>query len=323
MSKGLNQQAKELLAPLPVKEGVAPSRVWLAPGPWRYMGQFIIERFKHVAKDDLLMRLQRGDIVTSTGKAIHYHTPYQAQQWLWYYRHVENEVSVPFEMPILFVNERIVVVDKPHFLASTPGGQYLKHTALTRVRQLFNDASITPIHRLDRETAGVLVFCRQPRYRGTYQRLFQDHLVDKSYEAIAPTCIGHLFPLRYQSNIQAPKGQFLVQQQPGAPNSDTFIRILAHWYDATYGAISWYQLQPLTGRKHQLRVHLQALGAPIINDSYYPTGQAPVAADDFSRPLQLVARHLAFIDPISHCYMQFKSKQQLALLPPAIGMRYR
>lgn len=323
MTKALTRQAKELKAPLPVKNGVAPSRVWLAPGSWEHIGQFLLERFPHVAKEDLLMRLERGDIVTSTGQAVRYQTPYQPQQWLWYYRHVDNEVSVPFDMPVLFANERIVVVDKPHFLASTPGGQYLQHTALTRVRQLFSDASITPIHRLDRETAGVLVFCRQAQFRGAYQRLFQEQRVEKTYEAIAATCSAYRFPLHYQSNIQPTKGQFLVQQQPGLPNSDTFIRILAHWHDIRHGAVSWYQLQPTTGRKHQLRVHLEALGVPIINDSYYPAGQKPLAADNFSTPLQLLARRLAFTDPITQDYMQFSSRLQLALLPASIALRYR
>lgn len=304
-----------LLAPLPVKEGVAPSRVWLPPGPWLEMGAFLIERFKHVNPSDLVQRLNQGDIVTSTGEAVGFHSRYQANQWLWYYRYVPNEVPVPFEMPILYVDEQLIVVDKPHFLASTPGGQYLIQTALVRVRQYFNDANISPLHRLDRETAGVLLFCRQPELRGRYQTLFQEQRIDKTYEAIAVSNKGQTFPLRYRSRLVAPKGQFLMQEVPGEPNSETHISVLRSWQDSALGDLSHYVLQPLTGRKHQLRMHMLGLGTPILNDSYYPAGQGYLAPDDFSRPLQLLARSIAFKDPISQMYRRFVSRQQLALAP--------
>lgn len=304
-----------LQAPLAVKNGIAPSRVWLPEGDWHYVGEFLLQRFEHVAPEALQKRLAQGDIVDAQGKPVHFHTPYRPQQWLWYYRYVENEVPVPFAMPILYADDTLIAVDKPHFLASIPGGQYLQHTALTRVRQLFDDATITPLHRLDRETAGVLLFCRQPALRGAYQSLFQSQLVDKVYEAIAPVSRVVQFPLQYRSRIVAPKGQFLMKEVAGEPNSDTFISLLRTWQDPDHGVLGWYKLQPSTGRKHQLRVHLHALGTPIIHDSYYPPGQPPLAADDFSHPLQLLARSIAFIDPISHEYRIFTSQQQLACLP--------
>lgn len=315
MNQAVQRQTKGPLAPLPLKEGVAPSRVWLAEGPWLTVGQFLLERFQYLAQADLLSRLERGEIVTSDGTAVYESSPYQPKQWLWYYRDVPNEAPVPFPMPILFANEHVIAVDKPHFLASIPGGQYLRHTALTRLRQHFNDASIVPLHRLDRETAGVLLFCRQPALRGAYQSLFQNQQVDKVYEAIAPTNRTHAFPLCYQSRLQAIDGQFLVQQIAGEPNSTTHLSVLASWHDDNHGALSWYQLQPITGRKHQLRVHLTALGTSIINDSYYPTRRDKAAEDDFSAPLQLLARSIGFVDPISNEYVVFKSQQQLSLAP--------
>lgn len=303
------------LAPLPVKNGIAPSRVWLPAGSWPLIGSFLLERFPHVAEADLRQRLEQGDIVNRTGEAVRFTTPYQANQWLWYYRYVPNEVAVPFEMPILYADEHLIAVDKPHFLASTPGGQYLEHTALVRVRQHFNDATITPLHRLDRETAGVLLFCRQPALRGAYQSLFQQQAIEKEYEAIAATNSQVTFPLVYKSRLVAPKGQFLMQEVAGEPNSETDISVLQSWHDPELGPLSHYVLRPTTGRKHQLRQHMLGLGTPILYDSYYPPGQTPLAADDFSRPLQLLARSIAFLDPISWQYRQFVSQQQLVLLP--------
>lgn len=303
------------MAPLPVKNGIAPSRVWLPDGPWPLMGTFLLERFEHVAQADLRQRLEQGDIVTSSGEAVSFHTPYQPNQWLWYYRYVPNEVAVPFEMPILYADHHLIAVDKPHFLASTPGGQYLQHTALVRVRQHFNDANITPLHRLDRETAGVLLFCREPSLRGAYQSLFQQQAIEKEYEAIAATNLRATFPLVYKSRLVAPKGQFLMEEVAGEPNSETHISVVQSWHDLRFGHLSHYVLRPTTGRKHQLRKHMQGLGTPIVHDSYYPAGQAPLAPDDFSRPLQLLARSIAFVDPVSGEYRQFVSQQQLALLP--------
>lgn len=308
--------AKEgLKAPLAVKNGITPSRVWLPKGNWATMGAFLIERFEHVAVTDLQLRLARGDIVNGDGVAVAFDSPYQADQWLWYYRHVENEVPVPFEMPILYADDHLIAVDKPHFLASTPGGRYLQQTALTRVRRHFDDAEITPLHRLDRETAGVLLFCRQPALRGAYQSLFQSQAVDKRYEAIAHTQPDLHFPLHYRSRIVAPKGQFLMLEQDGEPNSETHIQALKHWHDPVYGDLTHYALAPTTGRKHQLRVHMHALGMPILHDSYYPAGQSPLAEDDFSQPLQLLARFIGFTDPVTQQYREFYSQQQLALAP--------
>lgn len=303
------------LAPLPVKNGVAPSQVWLPPGPWLTMGEFLLERFEHVAEADLLYRLEQGDIVACSGEAVRFDTPYEGKQRLWYYRSVPNEVHVPFDMPILYEDEQLIVVDKPHFLTTTPGGQYLMHTALVRVRQQFNNYDIAPLHRLDRETAGVLLFCRKPELRGAYQVLFQKQAIEKEYEAIAATNTNVTFPLVYKSRLSSPKGQISIQEMVGEPNSETHMSVLQSWQHPEHGALSQYLLKPITGRKHQLRLHMLGLGTPILNDSYYPEGQPRLAPDDFSRPLQLLARSIAFVDPISKQYCQFSSQQQLALLP--------
>ena len=302
-------------SPLAARQGIAPSRVWLPAGPWLIMGEFLVQRFNHVAEADLRLRLERGDIVQSNGQAVRFHTPYKANQWLWYYRQVDHEVVVPFELSILYEDEQLVAVDKPHFMATTPGGQHLLYTALVQLRKRLNNMAITPLHRLDRDTAGVLLFCKQPALRGAYQQLFYKQEVEKDYEAIAPALDAARFPLHYKSRLEAPEGQLLMQEVDGEPNSDTYISVLAQWQHTTLGKLAWYRLQPLTGRKHQLRMHLLALGAPIVNDRYYPQGQPLADPSDFTAPLQLLARSIAFIDPVTHEYKQFSSQRRLAYLP--------
>lgn len=299
-------------APLAAREGIAPSKVWLPQGPWSTVGAFLIERFPHVAEADLRWRLERGDIVNEQGQTMAFDTPYtpQSQQWLWYYREVPNEVPVPFDMPILYADEALIAVDKPHFLATTPGGQYLKHTALTRLRQYFSEMDISPLHRLDRETAGVLLFCRQPELRGAYQTLFQQQAVEREYEAVAPLSPTLSFPLEHRSHLTQPKQALFVEEIDDVePNSHTHIELLR----ITATGYGHYKLTPYTGRKHQLRVHMSALGMPILNDSYYPQRPATPQPDDYNKPLQLLARCLAFTDPITGSYRSFISSSSLIM----------
>jgi len=357
----MRPRSKPLVAPLPGRDGVAPSRVWLPDGPWHYMGEFLLQRFAHVDAQALEQRLTAGDIVTDQGQPVHFYTPYRGQQWLWYYRQVKDEVPVPFELKILYADDYLIAVDKPHFLPTIPSGAYLKHTVVARLRRHFDNYDLSPLHRLDRETAGVLLFCVQPRYRGAYQALFQSQDMQKEYEAIAPLPPSVDFPLQLQTRIESVPGKMLMHNVQGTPNSDTYIHLLHRFrrmepdadntgsnggsdgsdgwagsagssdgideaHDGTDGAHDgingahdgWYGhflLQPLTGRKHQLRVHMQALGAPIVNDSLYPSGQPMRAADDFRAPLQLLSRSLSFIDPVTREFRVFRSQRRLALLP--------
>src|SRR5690606_1802630 len=142
------------------------------PGPWLTVLEFLRERFKFMPVETLRARLAQGCIVDQNGLAQQADTPYQPSNWLWYYREVPDEAPVPFELTILSRDERIVAVDKPHFLASIPGGRHLRETALTRLRHMLDLPHLTPIHRLDRDTAGVMLFCADPASRGAYQSLF-------------------------------------------------------------------------------------------------------------------------------------------------------
>jgi|SRR5690625_3435377 len=319
--KKLKRQPTAIQPPLSGRQGVSPSRVWLPQGNWCYLGEFLLQRFPRLNKKHLLARLQKGDIVNSNGQPVHYYTPYQAGQWLWYYRKVAGEVAVPFEIKVLYADNYLIAIDKPHFLPSIPSGRYLMHTAITRVRQYFNNCDITPLHRLDKDTAGVMLFCVQPGFRGVYQSLFQNQAVQKTYEAVAPIPSQVNFPLHLTNRIEAVQGEFFMQCTQGAPNSDTFIQLLnvlpaalptkMQQTQLKKRPLGHYLLQPLTGRKHQLRVHMLSINAPIVHDRLYPVGQPERAATDFSQPLQLLARSISFIDPITREYKEFKSERVL------------
>lgn len=293
-------------SPLPMRGGVAPSRVYLPPGPWATLGDFLRERFPHLPEDILRLRLERGDIVDGEGMAQRAGQPYRPHGWLWYYREVPDEAAVPFALEILYRDASLVAVDKPHFLASTPGGRYLRETALTRLREQLALPHLSPMHRLDRETAGVLLFCADPAKRGAYQALFQSREVRKEYEAWAPWRADLAFPLRYCSRVEAVPGRFVMREMEGEANSETHVDVLAR-----RGDWACYRLRPMTGRKHQLRVHMNALGMAILNDRFYPECVAADAEDDLSRPLQLLARAIEFIDPFSGESRRFESRRVL------------
>ncbi|TEA77115.1 pseudouridine synthase [Allopusillimonas ginsengisoli] len=296
------------VAPLPPRQGVAASRVYLPDGPWLTMGEYLSQRFPHVPADILAERLARGDIVDETGVAQHAGAAYRPRIWLWYYREAPREPAVPFDLPVLFRDERLLVVDKPHFLASIPGGRHLHETALTRLRLQFDLPLLAPVHRLDRDTAGVLVFCLDPQARGAYQSLFQARAVYKEYEAIAALNQGLALPCVYQSRIDTAPGAFVVTSRLSEmPNSETRIELM----ETLGGGLGLYRLLPLTGRKHQLRAHMSALDMPIVNDRLYPVLKTYLRDDDFSRPLQLLARRVAFKDPFTGAQRVFESARQL------------
>lgn len=261
----------------------------------------------------LFERLETGEIMDEHGRPQRPDAPYQGRRWLWYYREVPDERPVPFELAVLHRDTRLVVVDKPHFMATTPGGRYLRHTALVRLRNELDLPALSPIHRLDRETAGVLVFCADPAYRGRYQALFQAREVGKEYEAVAAPPAGLGFPLVYRSRLQEMPGRFLMHEVEGEANSETRIELLRK---LEHGGLAHLRLMPLTGRKHQLRVHMSALGMPILNDSFYPqtpydeTAEARVD-DNFEQPLQLLARAIEFRDPVDGRLHRYESRREL------------
>lgn len=293
-----------------MRGGVNPSRLYLPrDGQWPDLLSFLLERFPFMPADIIKARLAAGEMVNSEGQSYSLQSDFVPDTWLWYYRDVPDEVEVPFELEILYQDRHLLVVDKPHFLASIPSGRYLHETALSRLRKQFDLADISPLHRLDRETAGVLLFSLRPEDRGAYQSLFQSREVEKFYEAIAPTVKGLTLPLVYQSHLVKSPQYFTMMEVDRAANSETRIELLKRGEQ-----LSHYRLAPLSGRKHQLRVHMSALGMPICHDNFYPELQAMRAADDFSDPLQLLARAIEFKDPITGELRCFESARDLALL---------
>ena len=235
------------------------------------------------------------------------------------HRMVLKEPQIPFEPRIIYEDQRIIVVDKPHFLATMPRGMWYASTVLIRMRRLYEEPDIIPAHRLDRATAGVLVLVRDPAARRAYQMLFQEHRVRKVYQCLAPVrpivrprtgTVRHLdsprvFPLERRSKMIKHRGVLQAWEERGPVNAVTRIDLTAG-----QGCLATYTLYPKTGKTHQLRVHMNALGLPIVGDDLYPRIQTR-AYDDFSRPLQLVARRLEFTDPFTGVNRIFNSSVPL------------
>ncbi|CDG85275.1 RluA family pseudouridine synthase [Janthinobacterium agaricidamnosum] len=288
-----------------MRDGVAPSYLWLPQGSWPDMLSFLLERFPQVGMAGWRSRMARGEVVDGDGQALYPDSPFRPGMRIFYYRELEQETPIPFHEEILFQDEHLVVVDKPHFLPMIPTGRFLQETLLVRLKNKLGLEDLTPIHRLDRETAGVVIFSCRQQSRGAYQSLFQRREVDKEYEALAPRLAGRAFPFTYRSRMVEGDKFFLMREEAGEPNSETVIDIIEHRPDATL-----YRLRPHTGRKHQLRVHLAALGIPILNDAFYPVA-LPCKEDDVSQPLQLLARAISFIDPLSGLRRHFESRRSL------------
>lgn len=285
-------------SPLPMRDGVGATRLHVPlTGAWPTVSAYMVERFFHLDPEWLRARFDRGEIVTRDGSAVSRDAPLGSVEFVWYYREPPVEQPIPFTEEILHQDEHLVVVDKPHFLPTTPGGKFLQNSALVRLRNRLGNPDLAPIHRLDRATAGLLMFSVRPATRGAYQLLFENRQVQKVYEAVSarPTAWDESrFPLVYRNHITKPRGQLRVQvDDEREPNAETLIELIG-----ADDSVVHTLLRPHSGKMHQLRVHLAAIGLGILNDRFYPTllGDAP---DDYTSPLQLLARELRFIDPLS------------------------
>ncbi len=304
---------EKLKSPLPMRDGVSASRVWLpndVSHEWKTVLDFLVTRFIYLDRETIQERMAMGFIVDDAGIALNENTPYLNECFLFYYREVPDEVEIPFKEKILFKDDHIIVVDKPHFIPITPTGRYVKESLLVRLKNHFQIEEISPIHRLDRETAGVVMFTCNRDVRGAYQNLFQERQVDKTYEAIAPVS-DHTFPLTHKSRI-IKSDPFFIMQEDKTATEDMFNSETVIYVDEIKETLAKYTLKPITGRQHQLRIHMLSLGIPILNDAFYPKILAR-DNDDYTQPLQLLAKTICFTDPLSQEKRTFQSEQSLKL----------
>ena len=289
--------------------GVTASKVFLAETAQRFntIFEYLCKQFPHITVKEWQQRFNDQLIFGLKGNVLTLESAFQANTHIYYYRFLAHEISVPFQEKILFENEDLLVVDKPHFLTMSPTGQYVQETLLVRLKKTTNNSDLTPIHRLDRETAGVVLFSKKPSSRGIYQQLFAEKKVQKIYHAIAPYRADLTLPCTVELRMEKGEPFYTMQIINGLVNSSTEIDMLEHNH-------SWakYQLKPLTGKQHQLRVHLNYLNIPIQNDPFYPQVIHKAAAD-FSAPLQLLAKEIYFLDPITQHPLHFCSDQELTL----------
>ncbi len=269
---------------------------------------FLQHRFPHIPESEWLQRVQTGAVQDDSGNTVTEHTPYRADCRLYYFRTLPDEERIPFGATVLWQDEHLLVVDKPHFLPVIPSGKYLQETLLVRLKNELSLPDLVPIHRIDRDTAGLVLFSINPATRDAYHALFRHHQITKRYKAVAAWNPELRFPLRRESRI-GPAAHFMQMcEVEGQPNAVTDISVLE-----VQGAFARYLLQPVTGQRHQLRVHMAALGLPLLNDGMYPT-LTPEGASDYARPLQLLAKSIAFMDPVFQQARYFESRRELLAL---------
>lgn len=280
------------------------STVCLPPGNWTCVLDCLCDHFKAISREQWLDRIARGRVLDADGQPVTADHPYRQGLRIHYFREVPNEKPIPVLESIIHLDEHLVVADKPHFLPVTPTGEYVEETLLRRLIRRLDNPHLVPLHRIDRHTAGLVLFSANPESRSAYQQLFPTRQIDKQYQAIAPALPEVQFPLVHKSRMASGEPFFRMQEVPGVSNSETLAEVLEK-----NGELWRYGLSPVTGKTHQLRVHMAALGAPICNDPFYPSVVAD--QDDYARPLKLLARSLRFKDPCTGEERYFESRLTL------------
>ena len=272
--------------------------------------EYLIIKFRNIRPEVWQQRVADGKVHWHDGSLITADSPFQAQQRVYYYREVESEPVIPFEEKILFQDEHILVAYKPHFLAVIPTGIYIKECLQNRLREKTGQQNLQALHRLDRPTAGLVLFSVNPATRHLYHELFSARKIHKTYQAIARVdreedVVGKEWLV--QNRIVPSEPRFLMEMVEGEPNSHSVIRCLAQSGDKAL-----FELNPITGKTHQLRLHMQSLGWPLLNDRFYPI-LLPKDEEVYSLPLQLLAKELRFIDPVTQQSRVFSSNTELSL----------
>lgn len=281
------------------------STLYLPPGPWATVLDCLCTKFPAIDREQWLDRIARGRVLDGDGQPISVELAYREGLKIHYFREIPNEAPIPVVESVLYADEHLVVADKPHFLPVTPAGEYVEQTLLRRLIQRLDNPDLVPLHRIDRHTAGLVLFSANRQTRSAYQALFPTRRIEKTYEAIAPALAALEFPRVHESRLVDGEPFFRMQEGAGVPNTETRIEV-----SERNGELWRYALYPVTGKKHQLRVHMAALGAAICNDPFYPH-VVKDAVDDYDRPLKLLAKALAFIDPVSGEPRRFTSRLRL------------
>lgn len=299
----MSRRRTPLVSPLPDRDGVPAARVRMpASGTWATVLEFLLDRTGD--PQGLELRWRAGEVRLQDGTRVDPATAYRPTERVYLYRDLSPEPDVPGELHVVFQDENIVVVDKPHFLATMPRGSHVRQSVVLRLRSQLDLPELAPAHRLDRLTAGVLLLTTRREVRAAYQQLFAAREVDKEYQAIAPVRADLELPTTIRSRIVKHRGALQAEQEPGEVNAVTEVSVLEQ-----DGGLGRYLLRPLTGRTHQLRIHLAGLGIPIVNDPLYPIVRE-TQPDDFSAPLRLVSTSLGFRDPLSGRTRRFTSCRQ-------------
>ncbi|WP_047288176.1 MULTISPECIES: pseudouridine synthase [Pseudomonas] len=281
------------------------STLYLPPGSWATVLDCLCDHFKAISREQWLDRIARGRVLDGQGQPISLELAYREGLRIHYFREVPDEKVIPVEETILYADEHLVVADKPHFLPVTPAGEYVEQTLLRRLIRRLGNPHLVPLHRIDRHTAGLVLFSANPDSRSAYQALFPTRKIEKRYEAIAAALPQLNFPLLHKSRLVDGEPFFRMQEAPGPSNTETAIEVREK-----HGELWRYALYPVTGKKHQLRVHMNALGAAICNDPFYPEVLKDIE-DDYARPLKLLAQGLRFIDPLTGQEREFESRISL------------
>ena len=274
--------------------------------PYPTILEFLTNRFPAVGPDIWETRIHSKKVLAETGKPISFTTPYTPLKRLYYFKEVEEEVIIPFSERIIFCNEELLVACKPHFLPVIPAGPYVNECLLHRLKKTTGNKELSPINRIDRETAGLVLFSMNKKNRGRYQELFMNGKVEKTYEAVAYyDPVQRLSSWIVENRLVTGDPWFRMKTVPGRPNAVSKISLVRSGKNRAL-----FRLCPATGKKHQLRLHLSGLGFPILNDRYYPN-LLPKKKLTFSDPLQLLARKIQFTDPVSLKSVSYESERQL------------
>ena len=284
------------------------------PGGWVTVLDYLVARFP---QDEARLRekVATREVVDDQGRPLDESTPFVPGGAVYLYRDPPAETRVPFDIDVLHEDDDLLVVDKPHFLASMPRGAYVVESVVVRLRRATGLAEISPAHRLDRVTAGVLVLTKRREVRGRYQELFAQRRVRKTYEAVSAGVPAVDLPHVVRDRVVKQRGVLRAEVVPGEPNTETRIELVGSRADPRYGELHRFRLHPRTGKIHQLRLHMASIGSPILNDNFYPD-LYDVAPDDYAAPVQLLARSLEFDDPVTGQRREFASRRELVAWTP-------